>query len=194
MASKGIEVEIVQPEHWQVWAKREVYNTFLLRHLLLQSLQAKGNRTAYLDTKVQQQVPRASWVVNGKRYNPNLVDITADKNLIQVSQGKNDRSGRLYAGRMRLQPNAYGTYTLVNEVPLETYLRGVVPHEIGAGAPSAAVEAQTIIARTYALRNVRRFAVDNYQLCADTQCQVYRGLSGTVPNTDQAIAATRGRC
>lgn len=190
---RGIEVEIVQPEHWQVWAKREVYNTFLLRHLLLQSLQAKGNRTAYLDTKVQQQVPRASWVVNGKRYNPNLVDITADKNLIQVSQGKNDRSGRLYAGRMRLQPNAYGTYTLVNEVPLETYLRGVVPHEIGAGAPSAAVEAQTIIARTYALRNVRRFAVDNYQLCADTQCQVYRGLSGTVPNTDQAIAATRGQ-
>lgn len=190
---RGIEVEIVQPEHWQVWAKREVYNTFLLRHLLLQSLQAKGNRTAYLDTKVQRQVPRASWVVNGKRYNPNLVDITADKNLIQVSQGKNDRSGRLYAGRMRLQPNAYGTYTLVNEVPLETYLRGVVPHEIGAGAPSAAVEAQTIIARTYALRNVRRFAVDNYQLCADTQCQVYRGLSGTVPNTDQAIAATRGQ-
>ncbi len=190
---RGIEVEIVQPDHWQVWAKREVYNTFLLRHLLLQSLQAKGNKTAYLDTKIQQQVPRASWVVNGKRYNPDRVDITADKNLIRVNQGKNDRSSRLYAGRMRLQPNAYGTYTLVNEVPLETYLRGVVPHEIGADAPSAAVEAQAIIARTYALRNVRRFAVDNYQLCADTQCQVYRGLSGTVPNTDQAIAATRGQ-
>jgi len=36
------------------------------------------------------------------------------------------------------------TYTLVNEVPLETYLRGVVTHEIGASAPYAAVEAQAI--------------------------------------------------
>jgi len=66
-------------------------------------------------------------------------------------------TGRLYAGRMRLQPNAHGTYTLVNEVPLETYLRGVVPHEIGASAPYVAVEAQAIIARTHALRNLRRF-------------------------------------
>jgi len=45
---------------------------------------------------------------------------------------------------MRLQPNAHGTYTLVNEVPLETYLRGVVPHEIEL-APYAAVEAQAIL-------------------------------------------------
>jgi SpoIID/LytB domain protein len=57
----------------------------------------------------------------------------------------------------------------------------------------AAMEAQAIIARTYALRNIRRFAVDNYQLCADTHCQVYKGLSGVAKNTDQAIAATRGQ-
>ena len=190
---RGIEVEIAQPERWQVWAKREVYNTPLLRRLLLQSLQAKGNKTAYLDTQIQQQVPRVSWVVNGNRYSPTQMDITTNKNLIRGSQGKDGRFARLYAGRMRLQPNAYGTYTLVNEVPLETYLRGVVPHEIGADAPYAAVEAQAIIARTYALRNLRRFAVDGYELCANTHCQVYRGLSGTVPNTDQAIAATRGK-
>lgn len=190
---KGIDVEIAQPERWQVWAKREVYNTFLLRHLLLQSLQAKGNKTAYLDTQVQQQVPRVIWVVNGNRYSSTHLDITTDKNLIRVNQGGYAAQTRLYAGRLRLQPNAYGTYTLVNDVPVETYLRGVVPHEIGADAPYAAVEAQTIIARTYALRNLRRFAIDNYELCADTHCQVYKGLSGTVPNIDRAIAATRGQ-
>ncbi|MDB9378065.1 SpoIID/LytB domain-containing protein, partial [Nodularia sphaerocarpa] len=84
------------------------------------------------------------------------------------------------------------TYTLVNEVPLESYLRGVVPHEIGTTAPTAAVEAQAILARTYALRNLRRFVTDNYQLCADTHCQVYYGWSGTAARTDQAIAATKG--
>lgn len=189
---KGLEVEIAQPERWQVWAKREVYNTPLLRRLLLGSIQAKGHKTAYVDTQILQQVPQASLVVNGYRYSRNELDISADKNLIRVNQG-NEQDATLYAGNLRLQPNSYGDYTLVNNVPLETYLRGVVPHEIGSSAPYAAVEAQAIIARTYALRNLRRFALDGYELCADTHCQVYRGLSGTVKNADQAIAATRGQ-
>ncbi len=189
---RGIEVEVVQPDRWQVWAKRDVYQTPLVRRLLLQSLKAQGDTTAYLDTKILPKVPRASFLLNGYRYNRRELDIAAGKNLIQVSQGKNDQNPRLYAGSLRLQPNAYGTYTLVNQVSVETYLRGVVPHEIGAGAPYGAVEAQTIIARTYALRNLRRFAADDYELCADTHCQVYRGLTGTVPLADQAIAATKG--
>jgi SpoIID/LytB domain protein len=188
----GIEVEIAQPERWQVWAKRDVYNSPLLRRLLLLSLKVKGNNDAYLDTQVQQEVPTVNLVVDGKRYTHPEIDITTNKNLIQLSEG-NQRNLRLYAGKMRLQQNAYGTYTLVNEVPLETYLRGVVPHEIGVNVPYSAVEAQTIIARTYALRNLRRFTIDNYQLCADTQCQVYKGLSGAVPLADKAIAATSGQ-
>ncbi len=72
-------------------------------------------------------------------------------------------------------------------------MRGVVPHEVGAGAPNAALEAQAIIARTYVLRNLRRFAVDDYQICADTQCQVYKGIGDTWPPADRAIAATAGK-
>lgn len=188
----GIEVEIAQPDKWEVWAKRQVYNTPFLRRLLLSSIQIKGNKTAYLDSQIQQQVPVVNWEVNGKRYSSNSVEISSTQNLIQV-QPQSDRTPTLYPGNLRLQPNAYGTYTLVNDVPLEVYLRGVVPHEIGTTAPLAAVEAQSIIARTYALRNTRRFAIDGYELCADTQCQVYRGLSGTDPKIDRAIIATRGK-
>ena len=75
-----------------------------------------------------------------------------------MNKSEKPENARLYAGQLNLQPNAYGTYTLVNKVPLETYLRGVVPYEIGTNAPKAAMEAQAIIARTYALRNLRRFA------------------------------------
>ncbi|MBW4611809.1 MAG: SpoIID/LytB domain-containing protein [Desmonostoc vinosum HA7617-LM4] len=190
--SQGIDVEIAQPDRWQVWAKRDTYSTPLLRRLLLQSLQATDKKIAYLDTKVLQQVPRVSWEVDGKRYTPDYVEISTDKNLIKVNQGEKPENTRLYAGRLDLQPNAYGTYTLVNEVPLETYLRGVVPYEIGTNAPKAALEAQAIIARTYALRNLRRFAADDYHLCADTHCQVYYGISGAATITDRAIASTRG--
>ncbi|MBX9258191.1 SpoIID/LytB domain-containing protein [Desmonostoc muscorum CCALA 125] len=191
--SQGMEVEIAQPERWQVWAKRDVYSTPLLRRLLLQNIQATNQEKVYLDTKITKQVPRVSWVVDGKRYSLNQLEVTTEKNLIRVNKSDKPENARLYAGRLNLQPNAYGTYTLVNEVPLETYLRGVVPYEIGIDAPTTALEAQAILARTYALRNLRRFAADNYQLCADTHCQVYYGLNGAALKTDKAIAATRGK-
>ncbi len=190
--NQGIEVEIAQPERWQVWAKRDVYNTPLLRRLLLESAQAGGQKTAYIDSKILKQVPVVSWVVDGYRYSRNRLKISSGKNLIVVRRGQNSKNSRSYGGSLAIQPNAYGNYTLVNNVPLETYLRGVVPYEIGTNAPMPSLEAQTIIARTYALRNLRRFEVDEYELCADTHCQVYYGLDGTSSTTDQAIAATKG--
>ncbi|TAF07020.1 MAG: SpoIID/LytB domain-containing protein [Nostocales cyanobacterium] len=190
--SQGIEVEIAQPERWQVWAKRDVYSSPLIRRLLLQSIQLSGQKLPYLDTQILKQVPRVSWKINGKRYQENLLEISTDKHLIRVQKGENSQKPRLYAGRLNLQPNAYGTYSLVNQVPLETYLRGVLPYEIGTTAPKASLEAQAVLARTYALRNLRRFAVDDYQLCADTHCQVYDGLNGVAQTTDQAITATKG--
>jgi SpoIID/LytB domain protein len=191
--AQGIEVEMGQPERWQVWAKREVYNTPLLRRLLLHSIEAQGKTDAHLETQILAQKPIVSWVVGNYRYSRDALNITARQNPIQVVRSLPERQENLYAGTLQLQPNAYGTYTLVNQVPLETYLRGVVPHEIGTQAPPAAIEAQAILARTYALRNLRRFQIDNYELCADTQCQVYEGLTGTYAPADQAIAATQGQ-
>lgn len=190
--AQGIPVEVAQPEHWQVWAKRETYNSPLLRRLLLQSLQAQGIQTAYIDNQLLSRQPRASLVVNGYRYTRDRINISSGQGIIRVIEKSGDKTRYLYAGSLRLQPNTYGTYTLVNQVPLETYLRGVVPYEIGTWAVQPVLEVQAILARTYALRNLRRFAIDDYQLCANTQCQVYNGLSGVNPATDRAIAATRG--
>ena len=189
----GIEVEVTQPERWQVWAKRSVYSSPLVRRLLLESLRSQGYEAPNLETKVVKQSPVVSFVVDGYRYNRRELKITAGNNRIKVIRGKNSRNSRLYGGKLKIQPNAYYNYTLVNDVPLETYLRGVVPHEIGIGAPYNAIKAQAILARTYALRNLRRFAADNYELCATTHCQVYFGLNGAAENTDRAIAATKGQ-
>lgn len=186
----GLQVEVTQPERWQVWAKRDVYGNPLLRRWLLQSLKARGYTQPYLDSAIVSEVPRVAVSVNEQRYDLDRLEITTDKKLVQVTDEK--QQSRLYGGNLILQPNAYGTFTLVNQVSLETYLRGVVPHEIGPEAPDSATKAQTIIARTYALRNLRRFQADNYELCADVHCQVYYGLSGTSDRADRAIAATKG--
>jgi len=99
--------------------------------------------------------------------------------------------GGVFAGPFTLQPDAYGGWTLVEQVPLERYLKGVVPHEIGAGSPPVALAAQAVLARTWALRNIRRFAVDGYHLCADTQCQVYADPRQAGTAVRNAIASTR---
>ncbi|GAB4149011.1 MAG: hypothetical protein Fur0046_27570 [Cyanobacteria bacterium J069] len=198
--SRGVEVELAQPRQWQVWAKRDTYQSPLVRRLLLKNLQAQGARTAFIERQVQRQEPRTVLEVEGNRLMRDEVEIVSSYSRVFVTEGElpaarsaNAPNRRLYGGSLRLQPNAYGNYTLVNYVPTETYLRGVVPHEIGLSAPPTAIQAQAILARTYALRNLRRFAIDGYELCADTQCQVYKGLTGAAEASDRAIVATRGQ-
>ena len=191
-SERDIEVEIAQPDTWEVWADRATYSTPLVRRLLLRNLQDQGYQAPHLASRVLAELPRAAFIVDGFLYHRDRVEITSENRRIWVTRGNDVAGARLYGGDLRLQPNAYGTYTLVNDVPIETYLRGVVPHEIGLGAPMPTIEAQAILARTYALRNLRRFEVDDYQLCADTQCQVYWGLGGAAAISDQAIQATQG--
>ncbi|WP_431708696.1 SpoIID/LytB domain-containing protein [Geminocystis sp. CENA526] len=189
--SLGIDVEITQPGRWQVWAKRSTYTTPLLKRLLLSGIQDKGYKDVYIETEILLEKPIVSFKIGNNIYKANYLEINSGRNLVQVRDGVKG-TWRTYGGTFTIQPNSYGNYTLVNKVNIETYLRGVVPHEIGANVPMAAAEAQTIIARTYALRNTRRFQADNYEMCATTHCQVYYGLTGTSPISDKAIASTKG--
>ncbi len=190
--ARGVKVEVAQPNRWQVWADRDVYKSPAVLGLLVQNLQQQGV-SVRLESKQVSQIPLPSFVSDGFRYNRDRLEISAGRGVIQVDRENDGAPKRSYPGTLKLQPNAYGTTTLVNSVPLESYLRGVVPYEIGPNAPFQAMAAQAVLARTYALRNTRRFAIDDYQLCATTQCQVYYGLDGTTEATDQAIATTRGK-
>jgi SpoIID/LytB domain protein len=192
---RGIQTEIAQPRRWQVWAKRDVYDSILLRYLIFYTLRLQGNLTVQVDRRVLPQSAITSFTVGDFRYNRDQLDVSSSTGIIEVSYQKENKAeirDRAYAGNLRLQPNAHHSFTLVNNIPLETYVRGVVPHEIGYNAPYAAVQAQAILARTYVLASLHRFKVDDYELCADTQCQVYRGLEDTTEVADRAIADTRG--
>jgi stage II sporulation protein D len=99
----------------------------------------------------------------------------------------------LYAGALEVRPGPGGA-TLVNELPLEEYLRGVVPHEMPAGEESLeALKAQVIAARTYALKRLGSRAELGFDLFADVQDQVYGGLGEAGTAADRALAETRGR-
>jgi len=82
----------------------------------------------------------------------------------------------------------YGT---VEEVPLEDYVAAVLPPEIGR-APAAALEAQAVAARSYALARAERHLEDGADLCDGTHCQVFRGLAAATEDSRRAAAATQG--
>lgn len=80
----------------------------------------------------------------------------------------------------------------VNVVPLEAYLRGVVPLEVPALWHPHAVRAQAVAARTYAAFE-RRDRGGHFDVHDTTQSQVYGGVSAAHPASDSAIRRTRGQ-
>lgn len=99
-----------------------------------------------------------------------------------------------YRGKVEIFPNAQGRLTVVNMLDLETYLRGVVPKEMGAWEfPSLeALKAQAVAARTYAVANRGKRAAEGFDMGDTVADQVYGGRDGEQSLTDRAIQETEG--
>jgi stage II sporulation protein D len=99
-----------------------------------------------------------------------------------------------YRGRVEIFPNAQGRLTVVDTLDLETYLRGVVPREMGPGEYPAleALKAQAVAARTYAYANLGKRAKDGFDLVDTVADQVYGGKDGEQPLSDRAVLETTG--
>ncbi len=79
----------------------------------------------------------------------------------------------------------------VQRVPLERYVRGVVSAEMPSSWPLAALEAQAIASRTYAL--TAHAGGSRFDVFADTRSQVYEGVAAETAATNAAVAATAGQ-
>lgn len=82
---------------------------------------------------------------------------------------------------------------LINEVPLESYVKGVLPSEMPASYPLEALKAQAVCARTYVKMKQEQKAYPQYNAAVDdsVSCQVYQNLK-TSPQSDQAVEETAG--
>ena len=82
--------------------------------------------------------------------------------------------------------------SVVNDVPLDAYLGGVVPVEMPPTWPAAALQAQAVAARSFAARRLRP-ATWWYDVPDDSTSQIYRGLLAEKAATNASIAATTGQ-
>ena len=103
-------------------------------------------------------------------------------------------NGQQYRGSAEVGVNSAGTLAGINEVPVEQYLYGVVPRELGPNVfpEIEAQKVQAIAARTYTVAYLGRRAADGYDLRATVDDQVYGGRSAEHPVSSAAVDATRG--
>ena len=100
-------------------------------------------------------------------------------------------NGKAYRGQLEVFVNSRGTLTVVNVVPLEEYLLGVVPAELSLPHLEAQ-KAQAIAARTYAVANTNAYGTKGFDMVPTVWSQVYKGVAIETKMGTQAVRETRG--
>ncbi len=101
-------------------------------------------------------------------------------------------NGKAYRGKIEVFVNAKGSLTVVNVVPLEEYLLGVVPAELGLPHIEAQ-KAQAIAARTYAVANIGGYGTQGFDMVPTVWSQVYKGVSIETAMGTRAVRETAGQ-
>ncbi len=105
-----------------------------------------------------------------------------------------DGTTHCYEGILELEKRENG-FTVINELPLERYLLGVVPHEMPTSFGQGALEAQAITARSYAYHQFygNTYCKDGAHMTDTTASQVYLGYEEN-KTAESAVYATAGMC
>src|SRR5438067_1026542 len=120
------------------------------------------------------------------------LDITSSAVPLRLNgRAMNGVSGGHYHGSLEFLPSPFSGLAVVNVASLDDYVKGVVPGEMPASWAPAALEAQAVAARSYALATDAGGPVfDQYP---DTRSQVYKGADGEMPTSNAAVDATAGQ-
>ncbi|MBV9773827.1 MAG: SpoIID/LytB domain-containing protein [Gemmatimonadetes bacterium] len=118
---------------------------------------------------------------------PNPVTLTSSDGIVTIA-------GVKYRDLAEVRVNGAGSLAGINELPIDQYLYGVAPSELGPVAypEMEAQKAQAVAARTYALSGLGKRGSDGYDLRATTDDQVYGGYSVEHPVSTQAVDETAG--
>ncbi len=100
--------------------------------------------------------------------------------------------GYRWYGGFEYRRSTGGNLNVINVVPLDDYVRGVLPYEMSPKWPLEALKAQAVCARTYALLPSKHYDGYRFDVCNTTDCQVYQGVNLASAVTDQAVTETAG--
>jgi stage II sporulation protein D len=130
----------------------------------------------------------AGMVIGEEGYPVERLRITGSKDVSVSFKGKTKK----YRGQIDIIRTKDNALTVVNRVDLESYVKGVLYHEVPRRWPLQAIQAQAIVTRTYALYQTKERARQLYDVTGDIYSQVYGGRSAERHRTNIAVNRTRG--
>jgi stage II sporulation protein D len=141
-----------------------------------------------LDTPIFVTVSAGKISIAGQPFDANEVTISPKEPHVFTLNGSN------YRGALKLILDPSGeSFDAVNNIPLESYLAGVIGAEMPDYWEPQALKAQTIAARTYCLYIKKRFGADRAWDLGKTQAhQVYRGIDAESTQIWNAVNQTEG--
>jgi stage II sporulation protein D len=120
-----------------------------------------------------------------------VLHVTRGRGAVRLrGRAGNGRVSGTYRGALDFRAGAFSGVDVVNSLPLDSYLQGVVPDESPPSWPLEALKAQAVAARTYAVATMKPGST--FDLYPDTRSQFYGGVAAEEPSTNEAVAATRG--
>ncbi|MGM0420507.1 MAG: SpoIID/LytB domain-containing protein [Bacillota bacterium] len=160
----------------------------------------------YTEWSIEQQnnrisIKRQGYLVTEFTYDEQIKIEPLDEDgtilLYEVQYGSGyywaNQEDRQYRGTISVNPRGPDSFNVINQVNLEEYLISVVPAEMPAYWPEAALRAQALAARSYSMFHLdKKHAKDGYDLCATVHCAVYKGVNSEHPRTTAAVLATTG--
>lgn len=121
-----------------------------------------------------------------------LQNINSDRIVVKcVGNGFVSTKKKWYRGNLIIE-NRKGRLTVINDIDLENYLKGVIPAEMPISWDIEAHKAQAIAARSYALANLGKRASLGYDLDDSPKDQAYGGASAENRGTTKAVNDTKG--
>ena len=102
--------------------------------------------------------------------------------------------GYKYYGGFEYRRMSGNDLTVLNIVPMDQYLKGVIPYEMSPSWPIEALKAQALCAKSYGIKNIGKHSASGFDLCNTTDCQVYYGTGNANATTNRAVEEVSGYC
>lgn len=174
----------------KIGLQTQINKTYIGASTKAEIIDCKTNKLIYVMDKMQgyEFKPYKNVIaikVDGefKKINSNKVVIKPEENgFVSVKR-------KWYRGHFQLINDGLGL-TVINDVPIELYIQGVVPSEMPSSWETEAHKAQAIAARSYALANLGKRAKYGYDLNDTPEDQAYGGATAETVRTNDAVVET----
>lgn len=145
--------------------------------------------TSHIDTPTDITATEEGFKIGEQLFAYPFLQIESQDETVSVNN-------KTFKGIIEIRRSPNNGLLILNELPLEKYLIGLVHGEIASSWPMEVIKAQAVAARTYALfrQKQRQTHTANYDLESDTADQVYVGSMGDVEDrvVQEAVEATQG--